>query len=288
MTNTLQQVIDRVINHIAVEADTTTYNVNLRIIPKINEVIKQINKWNLKNILTDKVMQAWDLRYLRKKVYIKSVAPQGLQNSITPASTTINVNANNYSTTGYVSINNNVINYTGKSTVQLTWCTWIMGQFDKWDIIYQVYQKPSDLDRNFRLYAISRNLSENIEIPFRDYKYNKDISSYFTWIEDWSSDNQFLLIKDSIYIDYWLYYYRKTIKAVELTDIVDIPEDYWVELVALIVAWELLYETEQNKQAQWFLVEWYSKLHLFYMDQNSLVKEFRPTIKRQKATPFIY
>jgi hypothetical protein len=71
---------------------------------------------------------------------------------------------------------------------------------------------------------------------------------YWTIVGDNSNQNNFVKLHFSPMnkSDFWLYYYEKAPYLSSGDDVCILPDRYGVDLVALLTAGELLYETEQN------------------------------------------
>jgi len=141
---------------------------------------------------------------------------------------------------------------------------------------------PTKYYKHFQMIYYYNN-SNNYEIPFADFRYEKP-NEYFTLIGDktlW----QFLFINSNQIWNHFFYYYEYPTDLSWDTDTTVVPDTLWFDMVAPIVAGELLWQTEEDTQAQRLLTLWYWKLIDFYKDFSEPNKNNRKTIK-YKVTPF--
>ena len=116
-----------------------------------------------------------------------------------------------------------------------------------------VHQVPSDAQKSFELFRVGRD-GKLEEMEYIDYKYQNQQSNYYTILGNDTSNEQFVLLcfprSDS---DYRLYYHKKVADLMNDTDTSVFPDDEDLEVMAVIVAGELLLETEKNEHAQTLL-----------------------------------
>lgn len=97
-----------------------------------------------------------------------------------------------------------------------------------------------------------------VPIHYSDFRYPADAVDYWTIVGDNVSQDNFVLLNFTSYDprnDFRLFYYLKNTAIYNDTDLCILPDNYGVELVAHIVAGELLYETEETGQSEKFLNE---------------------------------
>lgn len=142
-------------------------------------------------------------------------------------------------------------------------------------IIEFLYKIPDNAEATYQLFTVINN--KEIEMVYADYRYPADFMQYWT-----------ILFKDGVSLIrivaedawYWktfkLNYFKKINTLVNLTDKSPFPEDRWDrEVLALLTAGELLYETERSDDASLKLNEGYGNLILFYDKFATTNKGFR-------------
>lgn len=294
MSNTLWEIINEVL-FLLWETSTTssTYSVSQRIVPKINSVITQICSGEYKNILKDTIYKSWDLRFLRNKIFINNVAWLPTTNEVNSWDVFVAMSTVNFQASWYAMIWGNIFSYTWITPTALTWVSWIIWDFPAWTLVEQVYLVPSEADRSFALRIIKKN-NTTFNVENQDNKFDPSAFAYFEILPDTqSSDNNFLYIPTrswntywSVNNTFWFEYYRTPNELVWDTDVTILPEDIGTRVVAPLVAWELLYESEEIADAVNKLNLWYSKLHLFYTKQKSFNKQFRNKVNRNRPNNY--
>lgn len=263
--------------------NSQVYNLTTRVIPKINHVQEQICKWTYISMLSKQIYQAWDLRFLRKKVFMSFVEPKPLTADINIGDAVISVwNTTNLPLSWSVYIAGFIVNYTWLTLTSLTGCSWVIGTAKSGINVYQAIQIPHDADRSFQMYNIKEN-GEEREVPYSDSTKPPEYSFCFRIVSDTTTTNNFVIMTGRRQENnFFLYYYAKATSLVLDTDESIIPDTYAIEALCKIVAWELLRETEQDQQASNILALWYNKLQEFYFSYTDFHKpnEEKGKVKR--------
>lgn len=286
MWNTLTEIDTRLISNLAVSSDSTTYSQSRRR-AKINSVIKRICDGTIVDILeqekwNDKMIKWWDLRFLRKRQQIISYEPVTItDDEINSSTTTINTSSTaNIPTAGNWYVWWSVFAYTGKTSTSLTWVTWLEGTHYLWDNIYIVTKLPTTCAKAFDLFRVQSDGSL-VPTDYIDYKSQDYSESYRTTIWDSSATDQYVWMNFSDRSGtYRLYYFAKPTTLSSGSNTTEIPDDYWVELIALIASGELSRETEKRDQGKKQLVLWYAMLLEFYDKFIEQKKSFRKTVRQ--------
>lgn len=289
MANTLSTIVERVYWNLSVDDDSKTYDKNIRVIPKINHVYKQILKGEYRDILNDRTIKGWDLRFLRGKQWIHDYPRKATTQEVSDNDPTIMLtDTNDIPAQGYGLINGCVFRYSGISSNQLMNVTGIMGTHRRWSCIHIVHKIPDEARKSFELFRVGR-WGKLEEMEYIDYKFQDKFSNYYTIIGNDTSNEQFVeLCFPCTDEDYWLYYHKKVVDLINDTDTTAFPDDEDLEVMAVIVAGELLLETEKSEHAQTLLNLGYGKLIDFYNNRAEQNRDFKETVKRKKRTPKFY
>lgn len=283
MANTVGQISNRVYDYLSEPTTSTQYDFNSVVLPKIQKINDQICSGEMKDIVKngDVIYKAGDLRFLRDQIYIPYVKPTATSLTVNPWDVTITVwSTNGFATSGSLWLWWQIVTYTGVAGNQFTGCSGVIVLLNPWYTVYQTYELPSVADRTFQLFNID-TLGQEIEIPEEDFKFSQNNISYFKIVWDTNTSD-----KNYIYINWYytnvvfmLYYYRKPTTYTTTADICDLPDNFWVEVIAPLVAGELLFETELDAQARNLLMTWYANLHVFFNKFTSFNKKFRDKVQ---------
>jgi len=292
--NTLQEIYERVYYILWEKTTSTTFDKNNYVIPYINELQCAIARRKVVNLLEgNKTVTAGDLRFLRKQLYISNVKDQKTTAAINVWDTTISVAADDFDTSGFVYINGNVIQYTGKTATTLTWVTQIQTAHESGSVVKQIYKVPSGASVPFQLQYVPRRWAtyhnsqyfdrngENF-VEYIDFKNPKDLPQYYTIIgDDFTQDQQYVLIEgyNNTNDKFILHYYQDCNVLVNDTDRSILPKYYGVQVLAPLVAGELLYDTDEPVKAARILQKAYAKLKEMYEVYAEQVDEPRQKVR---------
>lgn len=289
MANTLTEIQTEVFFLLWESQTSGTYNSVSRVLPKINDVITRVCSWEYKDILrstsaNNVIYKAWDLRFLRNKMFIERKPWSPTTSAVTAGDAFVSVDTTNFSSSWYAIIWWNIFNYTSINPTALVTTTGIIGNFPEWTLVEQVYLVPADVDRSFRLVRILQ-WNQSREFPNMDNKFDTTASAYFSILPDTqSTENNFVYIpwvtyqNTTVFPTYWFEYYKVPNTLSSWSDTTVIPWQYWVSVIAPLVAGELLYETEEIWDAQAKLQLGYSKLQMFYSKYKDFNKQFRDKV----------
>lgn len=158
-------------------------------------------------------------------------------------------------------INWDIIKYTGKTATTITGVTWIWTTHKAGDLVYQLYKLPTSITKPFTLFRMTGNQNKQ-KVEHVDFRQPILENNYYTILRDWSQDLLNIvgfwgdLTFMMIYID------KNTTMATGETECI-IPD--CTEMVAHLVAWELLYEYEEYEDWPTKLLHWCSLLNEMYM-----------------------
>lgn len=285
MGNTLLQIDIRVIQNMWIDSDSTTYSKENRRVPKINSVISRICKGNYKNILTWQIYKGWDMWFLRKKEFVQSFEAIKTTEKIDSTNTTVACTTTaKIPTQWHINVNWCVFQYTGKTANSLTGVTGIVWVHPNGSNMQYVHKVASDCMKPHNLFYIQQETGKTLPRDFLDYKYQDVSDNYWTLIIDDVWEQYIHCNFPTSEENYWHIYYKKPTILTWDTDVTDIPDDYGVELIALLASWEMLRETEQRDQWKNQLTLAYAMLEEFNNNFIEQTKQYRKTIRRIKET----
>ncbi len=281
---TLFDIDEKVRRAMVIESDSTTYDRSDVRIPKINSVVQNICKWRYKDITSspnNPVIYQWgDMIFLRKPIPYVVNTPLPTTDVVLVDAESIPIsNTEWYTASWAVIINNNIIPYTSLTPTSFEGTSNILAQIPSGATVHQLYTLPDDYHKPFLMKYVGNTWNNNID--FKDFR---DPQAGFTnYYVLWDSDvGQYLYIVGDVGT-YWFYYYKSVSDMVDDDDECVIPDSYPVDMVALIVAWELLYEVWLEDEAMRKLTIWYSKLQVFYSEYAETTKDQRQTVNFKKT-----
>lgn len=283
MANTRQEIDDRVVKLLNESSDSTTFDKDTRYALG-NEVQAAVCKWDVVNLINEKVIKSPFLRFLAKRQFLKTVQPITAPD-IDITDTEITVTTTFLQDDWYTYVNGDIIQYTAKTATQITWVTGIWTSQNAWEQMKQAYMLPSGAYKGFDLKMI-KDWNET-PIPFLDDRAPKDKPLYYTIVIDDSTSNEFMVIEwinedgEVLIFDY----YKSSTDMSDSDDTTDLPDDYGLQVIAPLVAWEFLYYTDEQAKGIGYLRQWYWKLNSMYMNFWERAKEFR---KKVKTSSFDY
>ena len=282
--NSFSEIIAETYRVLAQRTTSTTYPLDT-VKGKINSTIRRVLSGEYTDITNpQRVYQAGDLRFLRQKHPLTRTQEKSVTTAASAGDTVIEFDTTGFPDTGHLIVNGNVVYYGAKTSTSVTGVDNLVVDIDEGDKIRQVYQIPEQADKSFRLFFYDKQSYRETEIEYEDFKFQKTKVVYWTVIGDETTDMQFVDIRGEprFYNNstlYWLYYYVKANELSADDDITAIPDQWGVDMIAPIVAGELLWNTEKADRGQLNLADAYAKLNDFYSHYTKQIKEFRPKVR---------
>lgn len=229
-------------------SDSSNYDEQSVVIPRINDIINQICKWAYKNPSSWQKYTAGDLPFLRRDHFIEIVPPLSTEDEVETTDTTIEFDTTNYLSSGNVFIGNDIITYTGKTATEITGVTGVDIKHNQGEKIYQLYPLPAWISLPFTVYSLDRSGQRNQELPYVDYRYPTQARTYFTIVTktDWTN---LLHIVNCNQTRVMIVYYVNSVAMTTGTDVCVLPDPYALSVIAPLVAGELLRDTEEIDDA---------------------------------------
>ena len=283
---TLQQIIQDVYDKLSVDTDSTTYSTWGRVVPKINSVMHKILSDRKYDVLIQDstyhpYIKGGDIQFLR-----------GVALFDKPRTLVANRVANewedeiyftkpqNIKPTWYCLIKWMIFKYTYHADI-ISETYWIsldeplqikIRPGDEVEILYEV---PDNAEETYQLFSLAQN--REIELTYADYRYPNDFLQYWTILSKGWKKLIRVVAPDAWYLHtFKLNYYNKVTNLTSPTDKTVFPDERRDrDVLSLLVAGELLRETEKSDDATVKLNEWYWNLVLFYDKFATTNKWFR-------------
>lgn len=273
MSNTLREIITEVYNLLGEEDSSTIFDKDTIVIPKINEEILNVCKWYVKNILTGSMIRSSLLWFLYKEDVYKI-----------PRAKTLTVNATIWDTT---------LSLDSLEWLPSSWFLFIFGMFLEYTITWTTLTLTEALTKDIEAwekakFAIQKPIQSIQYQNVRSYETNKRLE-YYNFQDRPVHTSIAYTIKPYEWNDYLIfdcYEWKVIVPYIDRpTDLDDLdaecilPDNYWVTVIAWLVAWPLLINDQQPTKWQSALLWAYSKLLEMYNFYASPLKERRKTVK---------
>lgn len=278
-TTTLEMISEATYNSLWQPSDSTNYNFNSVVKPKINEVINKICKGRVINITNQQVYSAGDLPFLRNDKLLQLIQPVAVEGAFTTISTNITANTEHYNESGKLFVWGDILAYDGKTANTFEDVSDIDIYHNSWEKIYQLYPLPNGISLPFTLFILDWQGNRKEELIYQDYRQWSGLSTYYTivthggsnYLHIYGMSNERLLM---------IYYINSTNMSLN-DDICIIPDDFVLSIIPDIVAGELLRSQEETDDATPKLMKWYGALVEMYSYYSSMIKKNKQTIKLQ-------
>ena len=280
--NTKKEIVDKIYKILWEEQDSTVFDKEGDVVPKINETIDKICRCNVTNILTQQKIRGWILDFLYEERTIKIPHQMMLMEAINESSKTLKLDRwDELPTTWYLSINWNIVSYnwidTDWTLLKVIWINWFHDVKTKVNFAYMMPNKvlkPADIFDNQFWWLLK----------FSDFRENNIyIRGYTLKPFQWKKIAIFYNINDTVTISY-----LKRLEPVESDDDeCGLPDDYWIRIVPYLVTWLLLIDTSESQKWRDLLQVWYSELEDMYSYYATANKQFRKRIKTAPLYDFL-
>lgn len=253
--------------------------------PRINEIVDDICKGHVVSLTEKtssgdaKVYSAGDLPFLRKSSFIETVGTQALWSAVATTDTEITFTTSSFDSSWAVEIEGDVINYTGKSSTQITGVTNIGMSHVSGAIVYPLYPLPSDISKPFVLQQIYTDGSFDEIDPIDPRCAQHMLKRYCIVVDDAGTEYIRLLWFDTDGQKIRMIYYANSTDMSDDSDTCTIPEKYARKIVPNLVAGELMREREEEQYAASKLNIWYKHLQQMYNYYTTQNKQKNPRVQ---------
>lgn len=280
----LNEIIQKVYDLMSVDSDNTTYWTWTRVVPKINSVMHKVlsdRKYDvvLKDSQYAPNIKGGDLEFLRWTYTFTRRADKVTNKPAEEWTRRLYIGSKkDVPQKWYCLVKGSVYKFTLNATIDEQWLTIeedLPVYIEPGTTIEFLYKIPEESEATYQLFSVQNN--NELEMIYADYRYPTDFQQYWTILyKDWVSLVR-IVSYDARYLKtFKLNYFKKINSLNNLTDRTVIPDDRWDDdMLAVLVAGELLYETERTEDAAMKLNEWYGNLILFYDKYTTTNKWFR-------------
>lgn len=280
---TLEQIATRVYYLLGETSDSSVYDYDNVVVPAINQTTRQILRWEVMNELTDRPIKGGDLSFNRDFVFFEI---------FTPLVTSLDYNTDSgisiNTTTDYTSIlnvgdfmilNNEILEILTISPILIEFYRVSSKRKHKaWSKIRLLYNIS-----NLWVDKIGEVMDEENEIMFSakdSREFAKQPRFYEQHRVEWI-DNFFYEVIDIQGVDTGtikVIYYKVDEGMIDNNDVSILPDDYWLTVLAPIVAGSLLLNTEEANQWAPILKKGYLALEWMYNTYTIKKRTHRQTI----------
>lgn len=244
---------------------------------EINRTCLKVLRWRVKNKLNWQTLRAWDLWFMNWNFTLNTKA-WWITTEITEINaTTIKTNTDNLLNSGFIMLWWDIIQYTWKTATELTWVSGVISQNLIWSKIIQLYEVPTTFDLMIWLQKVIQSYDW---IRYHDIDLNSWYISYEI-LKNWNVS----LLKIN-WLEYnskvKIKYVKKYVKLSDDSDICVLPNDYGIDVLSYLVAWNLAYDKGMPTSER-LLNSWYANLQEMYQYFTNETK-----VIRQKLMPKPY
>lgn len=282
MSNTLREIVKEVYDVLGEEDSSTIFDKDNTVIPNINKEILNVCRWNVRNFFTKSMMRCGMLGFLYNEEIVKI-----------PRSKKLDVPAITWDTILYLS---------DTDDLPTSWFLCIFGMFveytivngdivltdplekdiPEWEIVRFAIQKPLQSIQ----FKDVREYPSNTKLEYFDFQ-NKPIVRYRAYTIKPQWQYEYLYFDEFV----WKVTIPYIVKPEPLEDLDDeciLPDNYWTEVVARLVAWQLLMDDSQVQKWQNVLLKAYDNLTSMYNFYSEPLKDRRKSVKVRPITLDMY
>ena len=257
-------------------ATSSTFALETAVKPLVNQIQGLICNGIMVDEFKGRTLRCGFLPFLYKQMFIQNVKPVKQTQPNTVWGTTLYANTTDFASSWYLSIEWNIVKYTGKAADHFTGVTWMELVYNNNAYINQVRAIPATATFPMDL----RYLNQEIKVQYMDFRDDSARATYWQIVED-NSQNKYILInwyrdtKDQFRLDYRI----KPVDMIDDDDECTLPDQRWVLTIPLIVACKLLNRDGFDMiKASVVWGEWYDNLQNFYQVQTELRRKFKQKI----------
>lgn len=280
MGNTLGDIIKEVYTILVEDQTSTIFDKETKVIPHINRVILSVCKWEVINMLTDRAIRSWMLSFLHKEEIFEIPTAKYFAEQAIKDDTELKLeDVKGLWESGYLFIYWMFLHYVGVDLEENT----------------VTLEQPLERDiplQEKAVFAIQKPLKTIKYREIRDYERQRKLSFYDFQETPLYHDSYTVIPYEKFeYIVFTNFDGTVVIPSIIMPEVIEdteefciLPDNYGVEVIAPIVAWEELIDDGQITQGQLALKKGYTKLTEMYNFYASAIKERRKTIKVRPLT----
>ena len=282
MSNTLREIVKEVYDVLGEEDSSTIFDKDNTVIPNINKEMLNVCRWNVRNFFTKSMMRSGMLGFLYQEQIVKIPRPKKLLADAAIWATTLSLSdLDDLPDSWFLCIFGMFVEYS------ITW--WVLTLTNaltvavkEWEIVRFAIQKPLESIQ----FKDVREYPSNNKLEYYDFQ-NKPIMRYraYTVKPQWEYE---YLVFDEFSWMVIVPYILKPEPLEDLDDVCILPDNYWTEVVARLVAWQLLMDDSQVQKWQNVLLKAYDSLTSMYNFYSEPLKDRRRSVKVRPITLDMY
>lgn len=265
------------------QKSTSTNFSDTRVWRKINEVIRKVWRGRITSLLDpNRIYRAGSLWFTNWQINLRYRGGSSLNTALNVWDVSASCDTTYMLSNWYVEIGWDIVKYTSSTASTIDWVIGQTIEHLEGEKVVQLYEVPIDFERPNKLWLIKNDLWYcKMEIPYDDT--NTIFTSYHivrVWSKPliairWLSNDNLIEVQ-----------YVKSISDMsDDTTVNPFPDDYWLTVIANLVAWEFSFKSWMPNSQQ-ILVDWYDNLqnmYQFYTNTINIIKQtIRPISYRNK------
>jgi len=271
-TITFWDIKNKVWNLLGQKSTSTNFSDSI-VWDEINHIARQVLKGRVKNLLNaNQIFRAGNLWFTESKVNVRVQAWGKLNTALLTWDIVALCDTTNLLTSWYVEIGGDTITYSWKIATELQWVLWQTVDHLVAEKVLQLYPMPLAMDKPSKVYKIVD--WEEYEILLRD---ENNQSVYYEVLRSWTQ----ILLKivwlsqdDLVEVNYQAKYSDMWVD----TDVNPLPENYWISVLAYIVAGWLAFE-KALPTSERILTRGYWNLQNMYQDYTNTTQVIKQSIR---------
>lgn len=278
-TDTLWDIITEVWDLLWQTSNSTIFS-RPKVVKKVNAKIREVLRGRVTSLLDpNRIYRVWKIWYMESKTWFRIQWNTILTDALSVWDIIAKCDTSLIYPAWYMQVWSDVINYTSVTSTQLEWVTWITVTHNTWDKLVQLYEMPSNFEKpNEVIKIVQWDTLKVLPIP---YDPNESMAYCYNIYKIWNITLLkviWLTNDDLVQVSYT----RKFYNLVDDSDICPLPDDYWTEVIAPLVAW-------WYASKKWFpissqvLVDAYTNLQNMYQFISNEI-----TITKQNISPQSY
>lgn len=279
--NTKKEIVDKTYYLLGEDQSSTVFDKEGTVVPMIRSMIDKICRCDITNIITQQKIRGGILDFLYEEKTLKIPRVKKTIEDIDENSTYILLDSIDWLPTKWrIEIDWNIISYDwlSEENTAIIKTQWINGYHAASSSVNFVYLLPENLIKACDFYDVEYKEM----LKFVDFREERNYERCYTIKPyKWRKVAVFYNIDNAPIMISW----TKKLEPVESDeDECWLPENYWKDIVAYLVAGSLLIDTSESNKGKDLLNQWYSSLEDMYSFYATPTKKFR---KKIKTTPLV-
>ena len=279
--NTKKEIVDKTYYLLGEDQSSTVFDKEGTVVPMIRSMIDKICRCDITNIITQQKIRGGILDFLYEEKTLKIPRVKKTIEEIDENSTYILLDSIDWLPTKWrIEIDWNIISYDwlSEENTAIIKTQWINGYHAASSSVNFAYLLPENLIKACDFYDVEYKEM----LKFVDFREERNYERCYTIKPyKWRKVAVFYNIDNAPIMISW----TKKLESIESDeDECWLPENYWKDIVAYLVAGSLLIDTSESNKGKDLLNQWYSSLEDMYSFYATPTKKFR---KKIKTTPLV-